>query len=408
MYKLDVSRTQWAVGHGFFHTGIVSAGGGAVAHAYDCGSLRGYARELEREIAAAADRLDGIDLFFLSHFDFDHVSGVSAIAAVIQIGTFVIPLVRPEERFFRLAGRLANDDGEQTVPLTADDDYWALLADPVATLGQLAANVVTVEPGGPLDLGDYQSEKRPSPSSVGQAVQSPPSVGNVGQTTAAHCNSDEVWIWTSFVTEAVAGFATYFAGQLQSKGLISSISSLTQADVLATLVLDKRQALVETYRETVEQVGKSFTLNLTSLMLYSGPKPSAGIRTYRSRDSMKERAEIGAWNPHPGWLGCGDADFRARKRRAEFNRVFVSLKRHVGTFAPSHHGSPLDWRPSLLAGFGPKGQSVPVCVFGADGAYKHPGHGVLLEIQGRGGMTVIVSGDERSRWTERMSAFVEP
>ena len=46
-----------------------------MAYAYDCGSLRGHASDLNREIDVAVDRLDVIDMFFLSHFDFDHVSG---------------------------------------------------------------------------------------------------------------------------------------------------------------------------------------------------------------------------------------------------------------------------------------------------------------------------------------------
>ena len=259
-----------------------------------------------------------------------------------------------------------------------------------------------------MDVAGYDSEKRPGPRDVGAAIQTSPTLGQAGQTTPAQCNEDVVWIWACFVNRSVADFASYFAAQLQSRGLIRDTASLTQADVLATLVLKEKEALVESYRATVNQVGKSFTLNLTSLMLYSGPRPDAGIRTYRSRDSEKERMEIGAWNPHPGWLGCGDADFRSRKRRSEFNRVFASLKRQVGTFAPSHHGSRHDWRPSLLTGFGPTGKSIPVCVFGAAGAYQHPAHQVLLDIQAVGGMTVIVSGAERSRWTERLTAFIVP
>lgn len=408
VYRLDVTRTQWASGHGFFHTGVVSGNGVDVRYAYDCGSLRGSSESLEREITVAASRLDMIDLFFLSHFDFDHVSGVQRIASLVAVGTFVIPLVSPEERFFRLAARSLDGDPEQIAPLSPDDSYWALLADPAAFLGQLSENVVTIAPGFPLDVGDYVDERNPTPKDVGSASSMPPHVGNAGAITSALCNGDEVWIWATFVTQAVTAYATYFAEQLQERGLIANVASLSQAAVLADLVLAKRRDLTSIYLETVRQVGKSHTLNLTSLMLYSGPRPSSGVRTYRRRDLNRERTEMGAWGPGPGWLGCGDANFRAKERRDEFNRVFASMKRQVGTFAPSHHGSPLDWDRSLLDGFGANGNTIPVCVFGADGAYQHPGHQVLLEIHASGGLTVIVSGDESSRWTERLTAYIVP
>lgn len=408
MYRLDVSRTQWASGHGFFHTGAVSGDGGEVTYAYDCGSLRGRSQQLDREIDTAASRLDKIDLFFLSHFDFDHVSGVQTMAGLVAVGTFVIPLVSAEERFFRLVGRLVSGDPDQIAPLSPDDPYWALLADPAAVLGQLAQNVVTIEPGVPLDVGDYVAEKSPSPRGLGSAITILPSLGNVGSITPALCDGDEVWIWATFVTQAVTDYATYFAEQLKKRGVIADVASLARPEVLADLVLTKKDDLVSTYLDTVKQVGKSHTLNLTSLMLYSGPKPSSGVRTYRRRDLNRERPEIGAWSPGPGWLGCGDANFRAKDRRDEFNQVFASMKRQVGTFAPSHHGSPHDWDGSLLDGFGSSGDTIPVCVFGADGAYQHPGHQVLLEINTSGGITVIVSGAEQSRWTELLTAYIVP
>lgn len=408
VFRLYVSRTQWAPGHGFFHTGAVSGGEAQVTYAYDCGSLSGGSGSLNREIHEASERLERIDLFFLSHFDFDHVSGVQKLASLVKVGTFVIPLVSAEERFFRLASRLADGNPDEVAPPSLDDPYWDLLAAPEATLGQLAQNVVSIAPGLPLDIGDYVAEKAPSPRDLTEAGVAAPSLGSIGSVTPALCDGDVVWIWATFVTQAVAAYATYFVEQLERRGLIADATSLSRPEVISDLVLTKRGDLTKIYRETVKQVGKSHTLNLTSLMLFSGPNPSSGVRTYRRRDSNRERTEIGAWSPGPGWLGCGDANFRAKGRRDEFNKVFSAAKRQVGTFAPSHHGSRHDWDRSLLDGFGPDGDSIPVCVFGADGTYQHPSHQVLLDINASGGITVLVGNDERSRWTELLTAYIVP
>lgn len=76
----------------------------------------------------------------------------------------------------------------------------------------------------------------------------------------------------------------------------------------------------------MKTIGTTFTWNLTSLMLYSGPPVGAAHRAYRMRNVTVERAEIGAWNPRPGWLGLGDADLRTKKRVDEVNTVFKSRK----------------------------------------------------------------------------------
>lgn len=406
MYRLDASRTQWAVGHGFFHTGTIETRwGSTVRYAYDCGSLSQYALPREREIKQAAARANRhIDLFFVSHFDYDHVSGIESFANQATVDNFVIPLTRVAERLFRLAGRLTD---EGTYPTDQNDYYWRILADPPAALGQLGGAVTSVVPGVPLDAqtGDVTTE-RPSPIDVGRAVGRPIALSTPGQVTRAACDGDEVWMWATYVTPAVDALSDYFTKLLVAKNLVADELDLSNPSELSRLVLEERDKLIECYDETVRQVGSSFTRNLTSLTLYSGPTLTSLTRSYRSRALDPERAEIGAWDPNPGWLGCGDADFRATTRVSDFNRNFKPHKRLVGTFAPSHHGSPLDWDEALLTGFGVDATTVPVCVFGASGVYGHPGLNVLLAINDEGGQTVVVGAGEASRWTERMTVFV--
>lgn len=127
-----------------------------------------------------------------------------------------------------------------------------------------------------------------------------------------------------------------------------------------------------------------------------------------------ERAEIGAWNPRPAWLGFGDANLRSAHRRNEVSNAFHDHKPYVGTFAPSHHGALPDWHESLMSGFDPNNEYPPTYVFGASGNYRsrrdkqilHPSGDVILAINESGGTAVLVGRTESSRWTESLSVFV--
>lgn len=59
IFKLRVSRTQWAVGHGFFHSGIIEAGGKPFVYVYDCGArlVNQKAGLLDQEIDEFGARL---------------------------------------------------------------------------------------------------------------------------------------------------------------------------------------------------------------------------------------------------------------------------------------------------------------------------------------------------------------
>ena len=421
--NLRVLRTQWAVGNGFFHSGHIASKRSTIDYVYDCGALSPRVNQdaLSREIAELARRIETVHFMFISHFDFDHVSGIAELASVVRIRKFVIPLVPPAERLLLFVRNLVDDPSDGGP--RAEGFYPDFIVSPEGALrsldpnGSAPAEIEIVPPGqsaAPAEAED--AELLPPRDLKGADDSAILTVAKQGpHRVEARVGLSAVWEWFPYVAEQARDITSYFVDALLARKVIANEIDLAKSKILKDIVLNKQEILIAAYDDAVHKAGSSFTRNLTSLLLYSGPTLKRRYRAYRTAPSPIERAEHGAWDPKPGWLGLGDADLRAKKRIDEVNRVFLAYKPLVGTFAPSHHGSKLDWSKELLDGFVQSGRSVPTFVFGASGAYRsrkdnavlHPDGDVILDINEFGGTSIVVGLSEASRWTEAQRVYFE-
>ncbi|KEP75495.1 hypothetical protein HR12_30860 [Microbacterium sp. SUBG005] len=138
--KLDVRRTQWAVGNGFFHSDQVATPTTAINYVYDCGALNRTPNQasLQREVEVSVARDNHIQLLFLSHFDFDHVSGLPTLAAATTINRFFIPMVPAAERLLTFAANL--NAGNREASPEVESFYEDLIIDPAQALTTLTAD----------------------------------------------------------------------------------------------------------------------------------------------------------------------------------------------------------------------------------------------------------------------------
>lgn len=359
--KLDVKRTQWAVGNGFFHSGQVATPTTAINYVYDCGALNRTPNQasLQREVEVSVARENHIQLLFLSHFDFDHVSGLPTLAAATTINRFFIPMVPAAERLLTFAANL--NAGNREASPEVESFYEDLIIDPAQALTTLTAD--QAEPATIVIVGPTTSADVPLNESVteipegltrdeiaGAQIDATLLLGVEPVRVTASAQGVVVWEWLTFVSQQALDAVPAFVKALSSRKLISDADDLGKPAKVEDLVRNHKQLLTGAYDEAVQSIGSSFNKNLTSLMLYSGPPPSSRLQAYRAKANPAERPEIGAWGPRPGWLGLGDADLRSQARLDEVNTAFHSRKPFVGTFAPSHHGSRHDWNTDLLRG----------------------------------------------------------
>lgn len=128
------------VGQGLFYSGSLHSGSEKYNFVYDCGSVS-EKQYLKSQIDDHINTCLQIDLLIISHFDEDHVNGItSLIADRKRVRRLVLPYVSWAERL-----AIATTSG-------AADEYLALLRDPIGFFSGEAYNVgeiiVVGGPGG--------------------------------------------------------------------------------------------------------------------------------------------------------------------------------------------------------------------------------------------------------------------
>lgn len=196
---LTMTRTQWAAGQGFFHTGVLYANGKPFIYVFDCGSKgnvktpsqdskttikeeintfieslahywtpenRPYWRYWRRSHPIYLHPYDEgvtfigtpfqdewlslnyieqtikptIDIIYISHFDDDHINGLNYLIQKGNVSEVAIPYASPAERFIYLLHSTSNEYGElQTADLLNISDFTLqFVANPRAALAQQA------------------------------------------------------------------------------------------------------------------------------------------------------------------------------------------------------------------------------------------------------------------------------
>ena len=148
-------RQQRAVGQGFFHTAELDAEDGRkLRYVYDCGAMQKYARQRDERIdehLKSVGSNEVLDVLFISHIHFDHISGLERLLDKengVKVDTIVMPLINVEDRLFAYA-RAANEE-----PTTINDPFFRdLITNPVNALGRFDPRQVLLVRRGSKDLG---------------------------------------------------------------------------------------------------------------------------------------------------------------------------------------------------------------------------------------------------------------
>ena len=501
---LTVTRTQWAAGQGFFHTGVLYANGKPFVYVFDCGSkgntkalpqrtktsikqeidifieslahywtpenrpywrywrrshplfLHPYDREVKFVGTPFKDEwfsLDdiqqttkpAIDLVYISHFDDDHINGLNYLIQKGNVREVSIPYTSPTERFIYLLNSFSDQDGDlQTEDLLNISDFTLqFIANPHTALAQQVDEITL-----------RQFENGDSDSNISIHATYNPSTDGYDLNSISPTLSQNEPIWTLF-THTLKGNARRLEQSFQT-ALIDEIQKVKTRKRQGDDAIDNLEAVNDTElsrttfqnekaeksnqidftdytllrklftREYIGAIRKAYRkavspskdLNVTSLILYSGPTYDRQVFStlhsyWRGNKTLNKypsayKLNLAHISPACGWIGCGDAPIgRSPESIEEFNSVFAHYKTKTRTFAPPHHGSERDWSDKLLDGFGPSGQEAPICVFSANSLrWKHPSTKAILSANNIGSPTIVVTNDTRSRFTETIEMIV--
>ncbi|PPF87613.1 hypothetical protein C5C03_09695 [Clavibacter michiganensis] len=418
--KIEFSRTQWASGQGFFHSGRVTIAGASFLYVYDCGSFDLSA--MSREIDAFLNRYHApIDVLFVSHFHYDHVSGLPYLLRAGVVRSLVLPLIPESDKVIALCHALASG-------VTPEAWYLRFLAnprlgiqelDPECEIYELQPQLPSDDPDDDDDASDVEDAHVDSDNLVyGDLLDAPPEGrsreevheaprfdrGESPSVVASSQAGAEVPVWifkpllTSFAAKRTETFLSCLAKTLgvTPKKLSRMLASSSE---LEELVATRADDMIDAYLAVFPD------LNLTSMLLYSGPSThfsSQGVN-YRSRSTV-ERGEVNAWSMRPAWLGTGDQKIGSR-RSTEVAKFYGQLLGRVGTLALPHHGSSGSFHPRLMR-YLDMSRIVSVVSVGATNGYGHPHSEVMRHVSSAGSHIVIVTDDEASRWTEAAVCYL--
>ncbi|GAB5439474.1 ComEC/Rec2 family competence protein [Falsiruegeria mediterranea] len=431
-------RHQRAVGQGFFHTAELEAEDGRkFRYVYDCGAMKKYetqrnARidEYLRAIGANAE----LDMLFISHIHFDHISGLERLLDKtnrLTVDTIVMPLIDVADRLFAYA-RAANDD-----PATINDPFFReLVSNPANALGRLGPRQLLFvrrgssdrgapgsreedddDPDGPTDIprvwggeragglhwkligrGTGYEDEQPFIESDGTEAFT--HVAVVDDTLAMAIAGGEScfeWVLSPFVDPTIQSKKDLFLSELAlTRGMpVSDLKSwLRDTANIADLLLNGVPDLTAAY----EAVANDF--NLTSLCLYSGPKANEGSTegVYLARfgsyfHGPTQRREI-------GWLATGDAALKAKKRAAAFTKHYGSHIENTGSLIVPHHGSDHNHNPELVTKID---AFIHIAAADAYSKWKHPGSKVMQCVASMGRFLSVVTSNSESEVEEIIS-----
>ena len=344
---------------------------------YDCGNWKD-SKDAQRVVNQKKKKNDTIDILFISHFDYDHVSMIGTLRdSVKSIKHVVLPLLHDDEKILLKAfnhlhansailNQLIDDpraffgDDTRLVFVNASDNSESPINDNQESinLGNLSANQTIIDSGAKIQL-----------------------------------NTSNDWIFIPYNYENTT------RSKMLKDALIKEKISIPDLENVGFLTENSKK--IKGIYEKIDG-----NINENSMIVYSGPLHEN--HHYHIVDAYSNYL----WDFHylyryhhyvdfynlwhkPACIYSGDADFN----KVQIHNIFQQYWENVGTIQVPHHGSKNSF--DFSSGFHTQQESFicPVS-FGTNNTYGHPSGKVLEELLQCGNIPIAV--------TEKMdSTFIE-
>jgi hypothetical protein len=333
---------------------------------HDCGSNR-----VDRLIASAFKKREKIDLLFISHFDYDHVSKIPLLLEKYEVKRIVMPLLEEEDRVF--LGRLFYLIGEA--------ELGQLLSDPESFASTRGIHIIRVKP--PFEKENHEEGNREENTEIIVEIDGLAQYSEIESLSKMRFKClEEDWIWVPFNYESSKRSSALFTE-------LSNIKLDSEKLVEAQYFDDHRQEIKAAYKSITGNI------NENSLFLYSGPaetRDSFGCYPWFFDCSMSMRPYVNLRGifKKVGCVFTGDGDLN----KVAISDVFCKYMKNVGTIQIPHHGSKSSYKQDVFNNF----QVVCPISVGSNNSYGHPSGFVLSSLIERNSYPFLV--------TERVDSYL--
>ncbi|WP_321338114.1 hypothetical protein [uncultured Cohaesibacter sp.] len=379
--QLSLCLNCWPVGQGLFLSGLISSSkGGSFSWVYDCGSISKPTSKgpvLPRALKDFRNQHNGncIDMVTLSHFDEDHVNGITDLIKGTKIKALVLPYVDLLQRLF-----IAFDE-----QIATDDPLFEFFVNPTAYLSERADidQIVFVPPVGPDDIAPETPEV-PGPEGPIDGARfevRDPIEGDVDDPTLIDQKSSYVRQLRKGGKIVIPSYWEFLPYNDASRFPdVSNHFRTSVVQVVNSILANPKNCsaelkhLKDIYDRNFGNSGRR--RNIISLFLYSG-SISKNLRIQRHISTHQVR-----WNgayTNFGQLFTGDGYLKTQTQLAALTRYLSADRRleRAGVVQVMHHGALGNWHPGVA-----KALSPAVSIFSSDpnrAPTYHPNSEVLRD-----------------------------
>lgn len=366
----SIERIFHPIGQGAFYTEHhrveINGVGKEFNVVYDCGNAYHKARLPDRVVRQAFSKNDDVDVLFISHFDFDHISRIPVLKDQVgSIKKVIMPFLNQNEIALLSSLYKKLGFGKGVVDLVSRPEYFF---DDATKIIRITPTDNHNEPGNndnSINLDEFSEDELNS--GVGLTLSDLPS-----------------WFFIPFNFEYTERRQNLLESlKLEGYDVTTLAASNDEAIDLIINQVDRKR-LKNIYNKLEGGI------NQNSMVLYSGPKYSQIKYDLLVPDSTCRRFGYFPWfyremHDRPACIYTGDADLNKTKPK----QVFSSLWGYVGTIQIPHHGDLKSFDPSVLDD---KYYFCPI-TYGSKNSYGHPSSRLLAHIVGGKSFPALVTED---------------
>lgn len=371
---------------------------------YDCGTttyIAGNSKSLNDEITDFKNRIgvspekEDIDILFISHLDYDHVSGLGRLFEEFNVKRIVLPYIEKEKRKIFLAS--LSFIGEA---LSSDDlstaDYTAFIESPHEFIHTKSDETVIfiINPndriGGYIPI-EYDGPDNIYPIGTSLMKDKIPELKDTEEYVHLYDNNLQFfyrkeWEFSTYVKDisdsGIEGFIECLRGKLGRKRKTIDLKDLKD------ITTEKRKDIHGCYKKYIGEI------NSHGLVLVHGPIGFKEACVGAFSNSNLNRKGCFSVLPHDVFgkfkylntLLFGDTSINPSNNPVQFPMDFKEKIKKSHIFQVPHHGSSKNWdlgefrMLSVGSDIGSQNNVIPVCNFGYGNKYGHPSHEVLNDL----------------------------
>jgi len=349
---------------------------------YDCGAMP-YTKETRELVRSIFRKSDDIDALFISHFDYDHVSAISALKdSVERIKVVVMPLLHDEDKHLLI-----------NVNRAMSQNIVKLLTDPQSFFGK-KTTIVYVKPGASEESKNNEDDDSPQRYDLRELRQYQDKVtGNVEIESGAKLSLGGIlgWIFVPY-NFCNAARSSQLEHELNIANFdVNQLKANPKYGINAIADKNTRKALRKAYSRVDGNV------NENSMLLYSGPEFSNEKGKWCICDECYDDCSWPRYcNYKPGCIYTGDSDLN----KLDLKSIYSEFAINVGVIQIPHHGSKHNFAIRSLSGFWHR-IVCPISV-GTKNNYGHPAFEVINHLSNRGYSPWVVTEQSETEFAQRI------